>query len=59
MVAPQQCRGGIAVLWQLAIVAIVDMERRLDLDGDIEVNDDRQYQEDNAAHSDLAHGIED
>ena len=57
MVAPQQCRGGIAVLWQLAIVAIVDMERRLDCD--IEVNDDRQYQEDNAAHSDLAHGIED
>ena len=57
MAAPQQCRGGIAVLWQLAIVAIVDMERRLDCD--IEVNDDRQYQEDNAAHSDLAHGIED
>ena len=57
MAAPQQCRGGIAVLWQLAIVAIVDMERSLDCD--IEVNDDRQYQEDNAAHSDLAHGIED
>ena len=31
----------------------------VDLDGDIEVNDDRQHQEDNAAHSDLTHGIED